>query len=158
MIGAYNLDDGQGGDRNVIQNIVHPSYPLNRSYTVNYDVSIAILDRPVTDVSPIKINFDDNIPSDTGEPLTMLGFGSTIGGKETVPGGPNQQARILQVAPTEYVSFDDCAVAKDPDTGILWGNSNTQTIVQPHWFCTLLNDPLTTSTCYGDSGGRKCCW
>lgn len=155
IIGPYNLDDVQGGYRNVILTVPHPNYPSG-DLLVNFDISIAFFDRPSTDKKPIKLNFDDSLPSTSGEPLTMLGFGSVIGGKETfTPDGPNQQARILQVAPTEYVSFDDCAVAVDPESGNGYGVSPTDTIVQPHWFCTLLNDPITTSTCYGDSGGRK---
>ncbi len=138
----------------VIQNIPHPNWP-DGDQEVNYDVAIAILDRPSTDKQPIKLNFDDIVPNETGEPLTMMGFGSTIGGKETIPGGPNQQARILQVAPTEYISFDDCSVAADPETGLRYGNGPTDTLVQAHWLCTQLNDPITTATCYGDSGGRK---
>jgi hypothetical protein len=149
------LDAIEGGYRNVILTVPHPNYEPPYD-SPDFDLMISFLDRPSTDEIPIKLNFDDNVPSMTGEPLTMMGFGSTIGGKETVSGdGPNQQARILQVAPTEYVSFDDCSVATDPDTGNAYGTSPTNTIVQPHWFCTLLNDPVTTSTCFGDSGGRK---
>ena len=122
---------------------------------------ITKLETPVTFTTPIQLNWDNNFPGDdgtasTGYPLTILGFGSTIGGPDTAFESTNipiMNPRILQQAPTEYVAFDDCAVAEDPETGKLYGLSPTQTGVQDYWFCTLYNDPITTGTCYGDSGG-----
>jgi hypothetical protein len=58
----------------------------------------------------IRMNLDPNVPSITGEDLTMMGFGSTTNG---ISAPPNSQSQ-LQEAPTV---FNDCAVARNPETG-----------------------------------------
>lgn len=110
---------------------------------------------------PIALNWDESFPGDeqtpstTGYPLTIIGFGSILGGPENGGPEPNIQGPdfYLQRAPTEYVAFEDCAVASDPESGQKYGVNTQNTVVQPWWFCTLLNEPVTTATCYGDSGG-----
>jgi secreted trypsin-like serine protease len=98
------------------------------------------------------MNLDENVPSRTGEQLTMMGFGSTTDGVSA----PYNSELQLQEAPTEYVAFNDCAVARNPDTGSAFGVTNSDgsitTAVTGDWMCTLKTDPERTATCVGDSG------
>ena len=154
--GRHNLDNPDPEKIIVDSYVRHPDYAA-RTYSVDYDVMIVHLSEISTLAKPIRLNYNDKYPVTAGESLSMIGFGSTIGGPATgEPDPPKQQARVLQQAETLYVPFEQCAVAKDPDTGIEYGRSPTQTAVSPHWFCTTgpeSNTDLVTSTCYGDSGG-----
>jgi secreted trypsin-like serine protease len=125
----------------------HPNY----AGSTDFDLMIVKLDRPVNDPdsNPITMNFDESVPSMTGEELLMLGFGSVTDGDPE----PLQLATVLQEAPTEYMSFEECAVVRDPTTGNSFGNSPTDTIVGGDWFCTTLNEPVRYAHCFGDSGG-----
>jgi secreted trypsin-like serine protease len=152
IVNPYNVDEvNESNRRELVQIVPHPNYP--QELILEYDVMLLKFDSPITDYEPVMLNFDNNVPSETGEELLILGFGSTIGGKETAQEDPpNEQSTILLQAPTEYVSFDDCAVAADPDTGFSYGRSPENTQVTDSWFCTMKTDPMT-STCFGDSGG-----
>eukprot|EP00536_Pseudo-nitzschia_multiseries_P011135 jgi/Psemu1/205041/e_gw1.364.24.1 len=123
--------------------------------SVDNDVMIVQLTEPALEISPIRMNFDENYPIADGESLAMLGFGNTVG-----------FPRLLEAATTLYVPFEFCAVAEDPDTGVVYGTSTDETIVQPNWFCstnpanvTIVDatdnpeSPVMTTTCFGDSGG-----
>ena len=96
------------------------------------------------------MNLDPNVPSITGQPLTSMGFGSTT------PTPPYNGGVQLREAQTEYVAFNDCAVARNPDTGFAYGETLddgfVNTAVTGDWLCTLINNPRT-ATCVGDSGG-----
>ena len=148
-VGAYDLDN-RPDSISVASNVRHPLYGTG-SYSVDYDIMITHLSEPYTEGPIVRINFDEGYPSQSGESLVIMGFGSIIGGPETgVANPPNEQSRILRSAPTSYVTFEECAVANDPDTGVSYGIGPTQTAVSPHWFCALNTE---TSTCFGDSGG-----
>ncbi|KAL3921298.1 MAG: hypothetical protein SGILL_002817, partial [Bacillariaceae sp.] len=134
-------------ERKVVQSVRHPNYP--QGLPINFDIMISKLESPVMDVQPIKMNFDETFPSKSGDGLKIMGFGSTIPG----PDAPLQPSQVLQVAPTNYVSFQECAVAEDPETGNDYGNSAKDTLVEDWWLCTIFNDPVVTGTCFGDSGG-----
>ena len=99
----------------------------------------------------LKMNLDPNLPSVTGQPLTSMGYGAT-----TTPPPYTGDGLQLREAQTEYVAYDDCAVARNPDTGFAYGetldNGFVNTAVTGDWFCTLINNPRT-ATCVGDSGG-----
>ena len=159
MIGPYNLKEIRGGNvgsmvRRGVTNISrHPQWGIDQSQRQDYDVMLVSLDEPILSIAPIRMNFDDTVPSVSGEELQILGFGSVIGGPETgLPNGPNQQSDILQQASSKYVPFEECAVSFDPVTDIRYGvgTGPQQTIVKDFWLCTLNEN---TSTCYGDSGG-----
>jgi Trypsin len=160
MVGTSTLPVS-GTRFEAVTNVRHPNYP--QQLEVDFDVMITQLAEPVPEsvAKPIALNWDENFPGDdgtsssTGYPFTMLGFGSVLGGPENGGDEPNIQGPdlYLQRAPTEYVAFEDCAVAFDPDSGQRYGVSTTNTVVQPWWFCTLKTDPVTTATCFGDSGG-----
>jgi hypothetical protein len=139
-----------------VTNVRHPNYP--QELQVDFDIMITQLAEVVpTDIAkPIALNWDETFPGDddttsTGYPFTIIGFGSVLGGPENGGSEPIIQGPdlYLQRAPTGYVSFPDCAVASDPETGQRYGVNTQNTVVQPWWFCTLYNDPITTATCYG---------
>ena len=107
----------------------------------------------------VRLNYDNDYPNVADESLTMIGFGSKIGGTESVGLDPEiELPQFLQSAETLYVPFETCALAKDPDSEYEYGIgfSEDKTQVRPHWLCTLGPDSgtdLVTSNCYGDSGG-----
>lgn len=156
--GRHNLNNLPSEKINVESFVRHPDYNRPTS-TVNFDIMIVHLSNVPETAKPVRLNYNDDYPVEANESLSMIGFGSTIGGPETGQANPpNQQAKILQTAETLYVPFETCAVAEDPDLNILYGIGlkETQTIVRPHWFCTTgvdIGDDLVTSTCFGDSGG-----
>jgi len=148
-VGLSNSDLNSTGIYNngvgVVKNVRHPEYDgTSNSSSVEYNIMISQLATDtsvVAAVTPIRMNFDDDYPpSDniSDDELTMLGFGST------------SSSTLLQTASTSYVPFEECAVAKDPITGVVYGINGAQTSVQPYEFCTLDN---ATSTCIEDSGG-----
>jgi hypothetical protein len=128
---------------------VHP-HPNWEGIIPYYDIMIVKLERTVTGAlyQPVTLNFDETIPARTGDPLRMLGFGSTT----TLEQGL-EISRILQEAPTAYMAFEDCAVANNPETGAAFGNSVTDTEVTGDWLCTILKTPERFAHCFGDSGG-----
>jgi hypothetical protein len=148
QVNAYDATKfDESRQRQVVQSVRHPSYP--QGLPINFDIMVSKLESPITDVQPIKMNFDNSFPSMSGEELEIIGFGSTIPG----PDAPVQQSQILQIAPTGYVPFTECAVAEDPETGNKNGVSPEDTVVEDWWLCTLFDDPIVTGTCFGDSGG-----
>jgi secreted trypsin-like serine protease len=133
--------------RKVVAIFRHPNFP--QELQVDYDVMIIKLESPITDVQPVHLNYDEGTPARSGEQLSILGFGSTIPGSSA----PIVTSETLQIASTDYVSFEDCAVAEDPVTGYKNGVSTENTVVEPWWLCTLKSRPEVTATCFGDSGG-----
>jgi secreted trypsin-like serine protease len=57
--------------RDVTTHVTHPDFDAE---TFNYDVAILLLASPVTEVTPLLLNSDSNIPED-GEDLELLGLG-----------------------------------------------------------------------------------
>jgi secreted trypsin-like serine protease len=147
-IGKYDTSDRQeGGSIRLIESsLPHPNWEGEIPYN---DIMIVKLDGTVANAQPIRLNFDENVPSETGETLLMLGLGSITDGVNE----PVQRATILQEAPTEYFAFEDCAVATDPTNGSAFGNSLQNTAVTGDWFCTIINEPERYAHCFGDSGG-----
>ena len=140
----------EAGNTAPIRQIVsyHP-HPQWNGIIPNYDIMIVKLRRPFDDAiyEPVRLNFNSSIPGTTGEPLTMLGYGSVI-----PPSQGYEAPDFLQEAPTQYVQFNDCAVASNPESGVSFGNSPADTDVGPDWLCTLQTDPVRYATCFGDSG------
>jgi secreted trypsin-like serine protease len=104
---------------------------------------------------PVKMNLDSNVPSLTKEPLIIMGYGSSTDGTISAPYNDGDQLQLRE-APTDYMAFNDCAVASNPDTGVVFGemlqDGTFNTVVMDDWFCTLKTNPRT-ATCIGDSGG-----
>jgi len=154
--GRHNRDLPNRENINVESFLRHPEYGTT-DYSVDFDIMMVHLTNFSAIADPVRLNFDDDYPVEEGESLTMLGFGSVIGGPATgEPDPPTEGARILQTAETMYVPFETCAVASDPDSGDRYGVSETRTAVKPLWFCTTgpeIDSDLVTSTCFGDSGG-----
>jgi hypothetical protein len=126
----------------------HPDYPL-REQELDYDIMVVKLDAPAESSRPIiQMNYDPDRPGSSGEVLTMMGFGAT---SQPINGQLNNPL-TLQEATTQYVTNDDCSTACDPVSGNCFGTSPTNTLVDPHWFCTIQTEPIQTGTCFGDSG------
>ena len=131
------------------QFVRHPEY-VNRVDELDYDIMVFKLDEVAPSETPIiKMNFDPSVPGSSGESLIMLGYGSTT------PAPQLSKPDILQEASTEYVTNEECSTARDPTTGSSYGvgTGPGQTLVDPHWFCTIQTEPVQTGTCFGDSGG-----
>lgn len=129
----------------VSEQTFHPDYErVEGAYIPYNDLAILKIEGTGGVLQPIQLNFDADFPSETGTELKILGWGSTT----TPP--PLTPSDELKMATTQYISFNDCAVASDPVTGNKFGNSPENTSVGPDWLCT--NDPVG-ATCNGDSGG-----
>lgn len=126
---------------NVVEFIPHPDY--ERPYN---DIAVLKLETPAKNPQLIAMNTNPDFPSETGTPLRALGWGSITNGVDE----PFEFPNILQQVTVQYVAFEDCAVASDPETGVRYGFSTTETGVTPDWLCT--TDPVG-AVCLGDSGG-----
>lgn len=144
-VGRYDKDDRLDAvpDLQVIEAYLHPEYV---DETNTNDLAIMKLERVVADAVVVKLNTDSNVPSESGEELLLLGWGSLTDGETA----PIQTSSVLQEAPTKYVPFEECAVARDPIRGIEFGFSTEATGVGPDWLCTYDAD---FAHCSGDSGG-----
>jgi len=159
--GRHDLDQSSEEKIDVLSFERHPEMEGERS-AADYDIMIIQLAESSTR-KPVRLNFNNDFPVDggdggnSGESLAMLGFGSTLGGAATgEANAATDMPKILQRADTVFVPNDICEVAHDPETGDRYGVSDTNTIVGPHWLCTTgpaTDSELTTSTCFGDSGG-----
>jgi hypothetical protein len=140
-LAQYNVaDDGQDGVafRTIVQEIMHPDYGISPvTGKPEYDLMLVKFDRVATKPR-ILLNFDDTVPSESGEDLYMLGFGYTA------LNGPN--SNVLLGAPTKYVDNSDCL-------DLLCDGFCPQSLFPDDFICTKLNDPLPTRHCFGDSGG-----
>jgi hypothetical protein len=140
-LAQYNVaDNGQDGVafRRIVQEIMHPDYgisPVTGKY--EYDLMLVKFDRAATKPL-ILLNFDETVPSASGEDLYMLGFGYTAFT------GPN--SNVLLGAPTKYIDDIDCL-------DLLCDGTCPQSLFPDDFICTKLNDPLPTRHCFGDSGG-----
>jgi secreted trypsin-like serine protease len=118
--------------RDVIATIPHENY---NDTTSSNDIALVILDKPVTDVSPVKLNDNARVPSD-GDPLRAIGHGLVFDGE--TPG----YSYYLNEVNVSVISFEDCNDSNsypgeiDDASMICAGDSNGG-----------------KDTCYGDSGG-----
>lgn len=149
-IGKYNISNfGEGNPIiTVVARYPHPDYMLLEGGLSDRDNDIAVLKLSQAAINPqiIRMNTNATYPSELGEDLLILGWGSTTNGVDA----PYQSSRVLQQATTGYVPFEVCAVAEDPVADTAFGVSPGNTIVGPDWLCT--DDPLANH-CVGDSGG-----
>ena len=142
-------------DKTIAEYYAHPGWEAKGKVIPNDDLMVLKLDSPVPEGTPtIRLNFDNNIPANTGDPITQMGFGSTV---DFVP-GPLELPEIMQEMQTDYLAFEDCAVAYDLDNpsdrlGVVQPNGQLTTMVQPDWLCTLPPvDETRVANCKGDSG------
>lgn len=145
QVGRYNL--GSGSERfqglDVTERFAHGRYRHGGRFNPANDIAILKLSGSVSGIDPVKLNFDAAFPSSANDELKMLGWGtssSTVMARED----------ILQEAETHYVPFEQCAVARDPNSGYLYGYSTQRTVVGDDWLCTQNDD---AASCKGDSGG-----
>lgn len=145
QVGRYNLgsssENFQGID--VTQRFAHGRYRHGGRFNPANDIAILKLSEPVRNIDPVTLNFNSSFPSSESDELRMLGWGTTSN-------SGTRREDILQEAETYYVPFDQCAVARDPTSGYLYGYSTRRTVVGPDWLCTQNDD---AASCKGDSGG-----
>ena len=109
------------------QAFVHPNY---NSSSESNDFLLLQLDNPVTDVEPIVMNREDNVPA-PGSNLTVIGLGST-----QLTGPPSDVLREVMV---RSVSHQNCSE-------LVYGDRINRTIQ----LCAGL---VGRDACQGDSGG-----
>jgi len=134
----------------ISQTFRHPNY-VGGQYD---DIMVVQLERSVPNPTLIELNFNRDLVQTTGVPLNMLGFGSITDGIDQA----RQLPTILQQGPIESVSYDECAVKREPFEGggsFGVGTAPDQTIVRPEWLCTFLelDGAPRPGHCFGDSGG-----
>lgn len=149
-IGKYDTSDREEGGpiRPVVARYPHPDYVAESDGLDkwNNDVAILKLDRAPGNPFTITLNRNPDFPEDTGFPLLALGWGSVTNGVDA----PITPSDILQQGEVNFIDFEDCSVAEDPETGARFGLSPTNTAVTPDWFCT---KGQIAHMCRGDSGG-----
>lgn len=141
--------------RRVVERYPHPRYRHSTTdqFNPSNDIAILKLNTPVNSVEPVKLNFDESFPSSKTDSegnlpsLTILGWGSTTNGGVGTTMDPSN---VLQEATTHYVPFEQCATARDPSTGYMYGYSISRTVVGGDWLCT---QNQSSASCRGDSGG-----
>ena len=107
----------------------HPDYiaPFENGAYLDTDFSLIILPNPVTDIDPVALNEDPNVPANAGDELEIFGWGYT-----------NYSSRILpdlpQIASIGYVLDVDCNKFVSSTSNQLCAIDETQ------------------ATCQGDSG------
>ncbi|KAL3804640.1 hypothetical protein HJC23_008455 [Cyclotella cryptica] len=137
----YNLTDDTGVTRMHLNDIsqcdgdvvYHPDYQPGDVVSRN-NVAILFLPEAVTDITPIKLNDDPNLPSSEGDPLDIAGWGATSG---FVPINSN----VPMAVTLEYVSREACT--KKP---YRWAEE----YVKDTMFCGIAQGK---GPCYGDGGG-----
>ena len=118
---------------------MHPDYGLDDEVSIDrYDLMFVKFDRPATGKPLVSLNFDSNVPAQSGIDLKMLGFGFTSAN------GPVSDT--LQIAPTKYVDPADC-------TSLLCFGNCANYNYPEDIFCTKQNEPEIYRQCFGDSGG-----
>jgi secreted trypsin-like serine protease len=83
QVGATQVGASQGEARTVIGINVHPEF---RKRTLKFDVAVLTLDRPIGDITPIVlVSSGDTSLNVQGAPLTVLGWGNTVGSRGKRP-------------------------------------------------------------------------
>jgi len=112
--------------------------------TDNNDFTLVFLPQPITDIDPVELNDDPNIPANAGDEVTVIGWGNTITDSDYQQ-APN---RPRQTVTYEYVSNAQCDIDWYP-----------QLVTSSNQMCAygeleLLDKPNEKmGTCQGDSGG-----
>lgn len=97
----HNYSDESEGviSMNITQNdsVAHPEYLVDLDQRVaNNDVAVLFLPTPVTNITPVILNEDPNVP-ESGDPLDMAGW------------GPALFASVLRSITQSYVPSENCA-------------------------------------------------
>jgi secreted trypsin-like serine protease len=103
VVGRTVLDSTEGQKRNVSAIARHPQY-ITSEISYNYDAAVLQLDRPVTDIAPVKIPATTrNAFENPGRKLTIAGWGNT---RQQSPRGsePDRFPNRMQEAEVPVVS------------------------------------------------------
>ena len=168
-IGRYELDDdtdvtsfqicpkeyGIGCDRNTTAYVVRkqdfdPRFPNPAGVILDNDFALIFLPQPITDIDPVELNDDLNIPANPGDDVAAIGWGFTIPDSVGVPSDSDLPNRP-QTVTYEYVPNDQC----DIDLKALLGPDAETSANQ---MCAYGEIELVNAsnekkgTCQGDSG------
>lgn len=75
---VINPNDATKEEIKFVKRVVHDNY--NVGSALANDVMILKLERPATANTPVRLNTDATLPSQEGDPLTVIGWGTTIFG------------------------------------------------------------------------------
>ena len=154
-INRYELDDdtdvtsfqvcpgenGIGCDRNTTAYVVRkqkfdPRFPNPAGVVLDNDFALIFLPQPITDVDPVELNDDPNIPANAGDDVVAIGWGYTI----PDPVGPSGIPNRPQTVTLEYATNDQC-------------NIDSANQMCAYGEIELLDKPdEKMGTCQGDSG------
>mmetsp|Transcript_16729 Transcript_16729/g.24240 ORF Transcript_16729/g.24240 Transcript_16729/m.24240 type:complete len:497 (-) Transcript_16729:170-1660(-) len=142
-IAVGNQDiDGDGTVSGVSEKFSHEDY---NQISIRNDIMILKLSNPVTDITPVKLNFDESIPADNQE-LIAIGLGrlSQTG---------NLPDKLQFVDLDEYI-FEDCKDAYSLFGGGFFGDifDDFFTNMEEQYQVCAGGDGQKDS-CFGDSGG-----
>jgi secreted trypsin-like serine protease len=133
-VGAYESQIGE--TRRVVANILHPSY--RPSITMDYNIILLKLDRPVSNIAPVQINSNSSNPT-TGDNLTIIGYLSPQ--SETNAATERQYDGLHQgnISALPYSACEDVF-------GDMWTGDATMLCAGNG------NNEVQVSTCPGDAG------
>jgi len=134
---------GEGTVRDVVQKFRHEDY---QSRSIRNDIMLLKLDSPVVDEKPVILNFDENLPPQQEE-LVTLGLGQLAENDRDLP-------EVLQSVKLPEYPFPDCEVVYVPQLGGFF-----QEIFE-NFFLNMEESKQICAggvdgkgSCYGDSGG-----
>ena len=109
----------------------------------NNDFALIFLPQPITDIDPVELNDDTNIPANAGDEVTAIGWGNTITGS----GAQDAPNRPRQTVTYEYVPNAQCDIDWSPQ---LKTSSNQMCAYGELELLDKPNEKM--GTCKGDSG------
>ena len=140
---SFQLGDTEFGNGCIVGNTAcvlrHPNFdpdynPSTRVYDDN-DYALIFLPQAITDIVPVELNADRNVPANAGDEVTAIGWGNTI--PKTSETSTSLKPRTVTY---EYVPNDQCSI---------YLQKQTLTLVSDNQMCAYNDDK---GTCYGDSG------
>ena len=111
---------------------IDPEYGSNEQMGLDYDYALIRLNEPVTNIDPVLMNEESDIPK-KGQDVIAMGFGYT-----TNQGNGNPSKNLLEVT-LDIISNKDCKKK--------WGNEG----ITDRMICAVGGN--TKDSCSGDSGG-----
>ena len=112
QIGRFEVDteifvpDADAFETHVIETqVIHPAYDEPIPGKIHYDYKIIKI-YGQSKYRPVRLNFDVNIPERHGDPLSLIGWGSTGGDEE------KEKGNVLREVEVNYVSRAMCETGK----------------------------------------------
>eukprot|EP00978_Attheya_sp_CCMP212_P025648 scaffold82870_cov48-Attheya_sp.AAC.4 len=134
--GVHRLNDSvQAKDRFSLNKLwVHPEYDTKN---LGYDIMLVKLSGKASQ-TPIRLNFDGNIPTAENDNISVIGFGVKENGGST--------SNVLQEAKVLYIPNDECDKKKYPYNS----DFSYEGLIMDNMMCAADDGK---DACQGDSGG-----